>query len=167
MVAGQSAPGSISVDGAAMAHSHHQDNQSLILQLADDPIIAHAIAPQAESASAQWLSKLTRILRGCYALIHVIEDLALDGTIQLLEVAQRLGIVFNGPVHCAGSAGKPELLANLTARERRAAFSYARLGKIAIFQIFQIAFDQFSHERAPRPARALRKSFQALLNVRI
>ena len=116
-----------------MSYRHHQHNQTLILKFADDAVIPHPVTPQTESASSQWFAELARILRSRHALIHVIDDLALHRTIRLLQIAQRFGIVFDGPVQWPSSPINAELLANLAARQRGAALFQARLGEIAVF----------------------------------
>src|SRR5262249_42042678 len=72
-----------------------------LLKLADDAVIAEAIAPEAEFAMTKGFAERSRVVSGCYALVHVVEDFALDWRIELLEVLDGTLVVLNLP----GQAG--------------------------------------------------------------
>lgn len=87
----------IGVNRASMTHGHYEDHEPVLLQLTDDPIIAHPISPQSKLAGSKRFAELARVLGRGDPRIHVIEDFALDRAVKLLEILQGSMIVFNGP----------------------------------------------------------------------
>ena len=87
----------IAVYCASMTHGHHEHHQTILLELADDAIIAHPIPPQSKLAGSKRFAEPSRVLGRRDPRIHVIEDFLLNGAVELLEILQSSIIVFNGP----------------------------------------------------------------------
>jgi hypothetical protein len=80
-----------------MTHGHYEHHQPVLLQFTDDATIAHPIPPQSKLAGSKRFAELAWML-GCRdPRIHVIEDFALNGAVELLDILQGSMIVFNGP----------------------------------------------------------------------
>jgi hypothetical protein len=86
---------SIAVNCAPMAHCHDEHDQPLLLQFADDAIVAHPIAPEPKLAASKRFSKAPRVFGQRDSVIHVIEDFPLDGAIEFPEVSGSPRVVFN------------------------------------------------------------------------
>src|SRR6266852_6953423 len=89
-----------------MADGHDEDDELGLLKLADDAIVAQAIAPQTELAVAKRLAKRARVLRLADALFHEVENFALYLMIEFLEVLDRGLIVLNRPGQAASGPGQ-------------------------------------------------------------
>jgi hypothetical protein len=64
-----------------MADLNDYDDEVAILQLANDAVVPHSIAPESKLAFPQWLSKTSRILGCCDTLAQAVCDFALDRSI--------------------------------------------------------------------------------------
>ncbi len=87
----------IVVNRASMTRGHHEHYQPVLLQLADDTIIAYPIPPQSKLTGSKRFAEIARVRGRRNPRIHVIEDFPLDGAVELFEVLQGSMIVFNGP----------------------------------------------------------------------
>ena len=87
----------ILINRTSMPYGHDQHDQPLLLQLTNDAVILHPIPPQSKLAGAKRFAEVARVFGLRDALIHIIEDLALDCPVELLEVFQGSGIVLNRP----------------------------------------------------------------------
>src|SRR6266478_3960137 len=85
---------------------HDEDDELGLLKLADDAIVAQAIAPQAELAVAKGLAKGARILRLADALFHEVENLSLHLMIEFLQVLDGAFVVLNRASQAASGPGR-------------------------------------------------------------
>jgi hypothetical protein len=129
-----------------------QHNESGFLYLANHAEIADAKSPQTEFASAQWLSEIARVSNCLYR--DAKASLA-NGSraVQSLQFPGCSRIVLNLP---------GQGLSQLLARERGPPIVQTRLRQIAVFEILDIPFDQFTGAGILAPARPLRKGRQPL-----
>src|SRR5260370_42451123 len=89
-----------------MADGYDEDDEVGLLKLADDAIVAQAIAPQTELAVAKRLAKGARVLRLADAFFHEVENFALNLMIEFLEVLDGALIVLNRPSRAASGPGQ-------------------------------------------------------------
>ena len=82
---------------ASMPYDHHERHQPLFLQLTDDAVIPHLIPPQSKLAGAKRFAEMARVFGRSDPRIHIIEDFPLDRAVELLEILQGSGVVFNRP----------------------------------------------------------------------
>lgn len=66
------------VDFAPVANLQDEYDQAVVLEAADEPVIANPIAPQACQAMSQWLAKLPGIFRPCNPLAQIAKDMLLS-----------------------------------------------------------------------------------------
>lgn len=85
------------VNRAAVSNGMDNDDATFPIQFANDAIVAHAIAPQAESIVPQNFPEVARIGRGRNPSIHVIKNFRGHRAVEFLQVPQRSRAIFNGP----------------------------------------------------------------------
>src|SRR5690554_7739717 len=62
---------SLFVDILAVSGSNHQDHQPVILDLADDTVVRHAIAPEFVQLTLQGLAQLARMLQRHHPFLQI------------------------------------------------------------------------------------------------
>jgi hypothetical protein len=105
---------SVLVDYAAVADGDDKHNESGLLKLANDPEVAQTITPEPELAVPKRLTKAAGVVRLGNALLHVVENLALDfvldwtrrWAVEFLEVLDGLGVVLNRPSQAGSEPGR-------------------------------------------------------------
>jgi len=61
-----------------MAYSHDQNGEFAVLDLAEDPVVAHTISPEAGQFCLQSLPETARITRASHSLIEIGDNLLLS-----------------------------------------------------------------------------------------
>ena len=74
-----------------------QDDEAVILEAADEPIVSDPVTPQAGEVPAQRLSKLSGVFRPGNSLPQIAEDLLLCLGCQLAQFSAGTVIEFNRP----------------------------------------------------------------------
>lgn len=88
---------SLAVAFPAIADGDHRNHQPLILDHADDLVVADATRPEITFVTAQGLAELARITARYDALLEVLEQPALDRAVELAQLAPRIGPELNRP----------------------------------------------------------------------
>lgn len=74
------------IDVLAMSDYEDQNHDLLVLDVADQAIIAHAVAPETVLLSPQWFSPLPRVVCRFHAFPQELDDGFLSFSIQLLDL---------------------------------------------------------------------------------
>lgn len=90
------------VDFLAVPHAEDEDNQAIALDLANEPVIAHAAFPKfAEPQTLQRLTDAARILEPRYSFVEEFQDAPGVLGVELFQFALRRGRKLNLPGHDA------------------------------------------------------------------
>ncbi len=94
---------SVVVDGGAVSG---EDDEPGFLKLADDAVVAGAVAPKSELTVAEHFATEGGIFRAGDAPVHKIEDFSLDLWIEFLKVLPGAFVVLNRPSRAAPEPGR-------------------------------------------------------------
>ena len=86
-----------SVDVAPMADRNDHNHQPLVLDQGDDAVISDAIGPELGLVAAQRLSEFSRIPARDDALLQIIDQPPLNGSIELAEFVAGIRAELNRP----------------------------------------------------------------------
>ena len=78
---------SLVINLATMSNGDNEHDKLLILKLANDPVVAPAVATKSKFTVTKWLAEKPRIFGFADPLFHVMQDFALRPAIEFLKVA--------------------------------------------------------------------------------
>lgn len=97
--------GGSTVDLPAVADVQHQDNDTVVLDIADDPMVADTIPPKVlKSRSLEWRTKAARILSCQQAMLEELRDSRYIVLTEPLELLQHSLIELKRPGQVRASA---------------------------------------------------------------
>lgn len=62
------------INPASVANAHNQHHQGVVLQLTDDAVIPHAVAPQFSQTAFQWFAELARVIERRHSVSEIVAD---------------------------------------------------------------------------------------------
>src|SRR6266852_2712080 len=92
----------LSVDFPAVANAENKNHQSIVFDLADEPVITHAVFPElAELGALQSLTNAAWVIQWGDAFVEKLQDALALLRVELAQFAVDLGGEFNLPGHAA------------------------------------------------------------------
>ena len=87
----------LAVHPATMDYLYHHHNQAVILNLADNPVVAHPVTPLPTKTTVQGVSNVPGIIRRGHALVHKGVNAPRRLRIQPVKLTLRRRGIINGP----------------------------------------------------------------------